>query len=116
MSNYTNLERLNIELPDTKKLSIELDIFLLENDLDPAGTYDPTSNTDKKKIYQTALSVLESIANNTNNYKNYKSEDITVSMFQKNIQDRIDYLNRKIRTMIDDDFTSENDATFVYMF
>ena len=112
----TNLERLQMEIKGITTTPEELEIYLMENDLTSTDVYDAKSNSNIKNILKTALAILESIANNTNNYKNYKTEDVTVSMFQKNLQDRIDYLNRKIRTMIDDDFTSENDATFIYMF
>lgn len=51
------------------------------------------------KIYQTALSILESIANNPTLFKDYKLDDISVSNFADSLQNRIDQLDTKIRRM-----------------
>ena len=112
----TNTGRLQMEIKGVNLLFSELDIYLLENGLEPDADYNATSNSNKKAIYQTALSILESVANNPQMMKNYKTEDLTITHFHTNLLSQIDNLNRKIRSMIDDDFTSENDATFINMF
>lgn len=114
-----NIERLKMETRGIDSTPEELEIYLMENDLTSTTEYDATSNTNLKNIYKTALSILESIANDPSNFKNYKTEDISVSMFSKNIQERIDYLNRKIRMMPDDDdydFGTDGGATIGYLF
>ena len=117
-NNINNLNRLKMEIKGINKPDHELTIYLLENGLNGDEEYDPTSNSNLKQIYQTALAILESIANDPTNYKNYKTEDISVSMFSKNLMERIDYLNRKIRMMPsdDDDYGADGGATIGYLF
>lgn len=111
-----NLARIKMELRGINIPDDELTVYLMENDLTDITEYDPESNTNKKKIYKTALSVLESIANDTNTLKNYKTEDLSITHFHTNLMNRIDDLRRKINIMVDDDLKSENDAIFVWMF
>lgn len=114
----TNLERLRLELKEYQDTTDkEFEIYLMENDLIWNTEYDATSNSNKKAIYMTAVSFLESVANSPSAMKNYKTEDITISMFHKNLLNQIDYLNRKIRMMPnDDDFSSDGGATVGYLF
>lgn len=116
----TNLERLKLLLKDydCTEIESELIIYLQENGLTDIDEYDATSNNNKKAIYQTALSFLESVANSPNAMKNYKTEDITISMYHKNLLNQIDYLNRKIRMMPTDDgdFGNDGGATIGYLF
>lgn len=112
----TNLERLKMEIRDIDIIDDELIVYLMESDLTHIDEYDPTSNTNKKAIYKTALSILESIANSPQTMKNYKSDDISITHFHTNLERRIDALRRKINTMVNDEFVSENDATFIYIF
>lgn len=112
-----NLARLKMELRGINNIpDDELIIYLMENDLTDSLEYDPTSNTNKKKIYQTALSVLESIANDITMMKNYKTEDLSITHFHTNLLSRIDDLRKKINTMVNDEMVSDCDATFVYIF
>jgi len=111
-----NLERLKMEIRDISIIDEELQVYLMESDLTFNDEYDPQSNTNKKAIYKTALSILESIANSPQTMKNYKSSDISITHFHTNLERRIDALRRKINTMQNDEMISENDATFVYMF
>lgn len=113
----TNLERLKMEIKGVDSPNDELIIYLMENELVDTDEYDAKSKTNLKQIYQTALSVLEGIANDPTKFKNYKSDDLSVSMFSKNLNERIDYLSRKIRLMPtdnDDDFTTG--ASIGYLF
>ena len=113
----TNLERLKMEIEGFSIEDEKLIVYLMENDLTDNIEYDAHSNTNKKAIYTTALNVLESIANNPSSMKNYKTEDVTISMFHKNLMNQIDYLNRKIRMMPDDnDFGADGGATIGYLF
>ena len=54
----------------------KLIIYLEENTLVSTVEYVPTSSTNKKQIYKTALSILEDIANSPSTMKNFKSDDI----------------------------------------
>lgn len=112
----TNLERLKMEIKGIDTPETELEVYLMENDLTHTDEYDASSNSNKKAIYQTALSILESLANNPSLMKNYKTEDISITHFHTNLLSQIDNLNRKIRSMLDDSYASENDATWVYIF
>ncbi|MBZ4664474.1 MAG: hypothetical protein JG776_2192, partial [Caloramator sp.] len=85
----TYLERIKLELQDITFTDNELSILAQENGItNPSADYDPTSNTAKRAIYSTVLSVLEAIANNPNLMKNYKNEDISIMDFAESIQNR----------------------------
>lgn len=102
----TNIQRIQIEVQDINLSQEELTVYLQENELQPHDEYNPKSATNKRNIYRTALSILESIANNPSLMKAYKQDDISVFQFAENIQGRIDQLERKIRTMKTDDQNS----------
>ncbi|WP_031408032.1 hypothetical protein [Geobacillus vulcani] len=99
----TNLQRLLLEIQDIDLDQNELAIYLQENGLNAHDEYNPSSATNKRNIYKTALSILESIANNPSLMKNYKLDDMTVTDFHENLLNRIDQLERKIRQMKTDD-------------
>lgn len=103
-----NLQRLQLEIQGINLSQNELSIYLQESNLQPFDEYQPQSATNKRNIYRTALSILESIANNPSTMKNYKQDDISVSDFAENIQSRIDQLERKIRTMPVDEQGNSN--------
>lgn len=94
-----NLQRLQMETKGIDFQVAELMVYLLENGLDATAPYDATSQANTKAIYQTALSVLESLANNPQLMKTIKIDDMTVSDFHDNLMNRIDQLTRKVRTM-----------------
>lgn len=95
----TYIERLKLETRITLTPD-ELTVYLAEEGItDPNAEYDATSSTAKRKIYSAALSVLESIANNPSLMKSYKQDDITVSDFAESLQNRIDQLTKKIRSL-----------------
>lgn len=123
MADTTNFDRLLLELKgleegfDKDVDQGEIHLRLQESGLNSQDIYNPASKTNLKKIYMTAVSILESIANNPKLMKNYKTEDLTITHFHTNLMNRIDYLNRKIRLMADDDEVSLSEgATFTYMF
>jgi hypothetical protein len=100
----TYLDRIKLELQEITFNDEELTILAQENGINnPISEYDPTSNTAKRAIYSTVLSVLEAIANNPNLMKNYKNEDISIMDFAESIQNRIAQLERKIRLLPSDD-------------
>jgi len=110
-----NLQRLELE---TKGINLEQDelvIYLQENNLQPFTEYNPQSATNKKCIYQSALSALESIANNPQSMKSYKLDDMTVSDFHENLMNRIDQLERKIRTLKTDE-QLQNESNYFMLF
>ncbi len=112
----TNLERLKMEISDISYTDEQLSVFLLENGLISNAEYNPQGNTNKKNILKTALSILEAIANNPQLMKSYKTEDISISEFSQNLQNRIDQLERKIRMLPDDENVYQDGSSFVYIF
>lgn len=109
----TNLERLKMETKGIDYPDSELSIYLAESGLSPDAEYDPSSAATKRAIYETALSVLESLANQPQLMKNYKSDDQSVTDFHDNLQARIDQLERKIRMMAVNDNEYGNSNTFM---
>jgi hypothetical protein len=108
----TNLQRLELEIKGIELSHEEMWVYLDEAGLNHCDDYDPKSASNKKAIYETALSILESVANNPTLMKSYKSDDITISQFAENLQARIDQLSRKIRTMPTDE-TKEHSNFFM---
>lgn len=114
----TNLDRLKMSIKGIDFTDDELSIYLQENSLNSTDTYTPTSNTNKKNVLRTALSVLQDVANQPQLMKTFKLEDMTISQFSENLQNRIDNLEKEIRKISDDDNVSSNNSgsNFVYMF
>lgn len=110
-----NLQRLEMETKGIKLSQQELTVYLQENNLQPFDQYNPQSATNKKAIYQSALSILESIANNPTNLKNYRLDDMTVSDFADSLMARIDQLERKIKTLKTDEELA-NESNFFMLF
>ena len=115
MITINNLQRLELETKGIKLEQDELAIYLQENELQPFDEYIPTSATNKKSIYQSALSVLESIANDVSKMKSVKLGDMTVSDFSDSVQSRIDQLERKVRTLKTDE-QIQNESSFFMLF
>ena len=109
----TNLERLKLEISQSGYTDEELSIFLEESLLSPSDEYIPASNENKKAIYQTALSILEAIANNPQLLANKKFDDTSVSDFAESIQNRIDQLERKLRMLKSSDNESTQSNSFM---
>lgn len=93
-----NLQRIEMETKGIKLTQQELIIYLKENGLDPHTPYQADNLVSQKAVYSTALSILESLANNPENFKNIKMDDMSVDSFSESIHRRINYLTRKIRT------------------
>lgn len=110
-----NLQRLELETKGIKLEQDELSIYLQENDLQPFVEYNPQSATNQRNIYKSALSVLESIANDVSRMKSVKLDDMTVSDFSESIQNRIDQLERKIRLLKTDE-QLQNESNFFMLF
>ncbi|MFB7159386.1 hypothetical protein [Lysinibacillus sp. NPDC056232] len=102
-----NLQRLQMETKGIDFQEAELIVYLAENALDAHAEYNPQSMTDKKAIYATALSMLESVANNPTTMKAIKIDDMTVSEFHENLMKRIDQLTNKVRKMKTENNNSE---------
>lgn len=109
-----NLQRLEMEV-SIKLEQDKLTVYLQESGLQPFDEYNPQSATNKKKIYESALSILEGIANSPQNLKNYKIDDMTVSDFAENLMARIDQLERKIRNLKTDEQIA-NESNFFMLF
>jgi len=109
----TNLDRLKMETKGFDYPDTELSIYLQENGLDPNAEYIPTSNTNKRAITATALSMLESLGNNPQLFRDYKFDDETVSGFGDRLQARIDQLSRNLRMMSVSDDVSSSGSTFM---
>ncbi|OLN22917.1 hypothetical protein BTO30_07165 [Domibacillus antri] len=110
-----NLQRLELETKGVTLSQNELSIYLEETDLNPTAEYVPSNESNKVQIYQAALSVLESIANNPTLMKSVKLDDMTVSDFADSIQSRIDQLERKVRTM-KQNIQSANESSVFMLF
>lgn len=94
------IERLQLETKGITLTPDELTIYLAEEGIsNPELEYDASSASDKLRIYSAALSILNSVANNPALMKSYKEDDLTVSDFAESLQNRIDQLERKIRSM-----------------
>ncbi|SDQ42028.1 hypothetical protein LHA31_05065 [Carnobacterium viridans] len=104
----TNLERLNLEVEGIDFPYEKISVYLQENGLQAEEEYNPASNSSKRKIYETAVSTLNALANNPSLMKNYKQDDLTISDFSKNLQNRIEQLQNQIRTMPVDDSSVSN--------
>jgi hypothetical protein len=109
----TNLQRLQLEIQQSGFTDDELSIFLEENSLSPNDEYNPSSNQSKRAIYQSALTVLEAIANNPELMASRKFDDTSVLDFADNLQNRIDQLERKIRQLPSSDTPQDNSNTFM---
>lgn len=112
----TNLERLKLHIKGITLETEEYDIYLAEANLTANTDYDPTSNTNKRNILKSALNILEDIANNPNTMKNMKQDDISVSQFHENLQNRIDHLQNKIAQIPDDSGQYTDGATVGFLF
>ena len=112
----TNNERLLMEIKGIELTTAEIDIYLAENNLNATAEYIPSSSTNKRNILKTALSILESVANQPALMKNYKQDDISVSQFHENLMSRIESLEIKIRQIPDDANTYQDGAQFFCMF
>ncbi|WP_025843748.1 hypothetical protein [Brevibacillus agri] len=113
----TNQERLQMEIKGIILSTDELAVYLLENDLMVSDSYNPSDKTQTRKIYETALSILESISNQPQLMKNYSHDDQTVSQFHENLMARIDQLENKIRKMkIEESKAANSNGCFFMLF
>lgn len=94
-----NIERLQMEIAGIELPHEELLIYLKESNLEGYDEYNASLKSSKKAIYESALSVLHSIANQPQMMKNYKQDDMTISEFAKYLQSRIKQLELKVRQM-----------------
>ena len=109
-----NLQRLEMETQGITMTHEEMAVYLAENGLRHYDDYNPESNKAKRAIYSTALSVLESVANNPELMKDIKQDDMSISAFHENLMSRIDQLDRKIRSMPSTD--NQSDSSFFMLF
>jgi hypothetical protein len=114
MSILNNIQRLQMETKGIELEQQELIIHLQESGLQPHDEYNATSLDNKKAIYQTALSILESVANNPELMKNIKLDDMSVSQFHENLTQRIDQMYKTIRQMKTDQ-SSNTDIFMLYL-
>lgn len=103
-----NIERLQMEIAGIELPHEELLVYLDESGVKGYNDYNASSRANKKAIYESALSVLHSIANQPHLMKNYKQDDMTIDSFGKYLQSRIEQLEKKIRQMPDNDSESSN--------
>lgn len=112
-----NKARLELEIKGIILTSEEINVYLAESELNAADTYNPSDKTQTRKIYETSLSILESIANQPHLMKNYTQDDQTVSQFHENLMTRIDQLESKIRKMKSDESKAANtNGSFFMLF
>ncbi|WP_136606441.1 hypothetical protein [Paenibacillus dokdonensis] len=109
------IERLQLETKGITLTPDELSIYLAEEGVtNPEADYDASLTGDKRKIYAAALSILNSVANNPLLMKSYKEDDISVSAFADSIQNRIEQLERKIRTMSINESESKSNTFMLF--
>lgn len=111
----TNAERLQMETTGINLTPDEIGVYLSENGLSATSTYDASNKQNTIAIYEAALSVLESIANNPEFMKTRKYDDMTIDKFAENLQNRIDQLERKVRKM-KSEITTANQSNFFMLF
>ena len=109
----TNLERVKMEVGITMP-DDQLSVYLEEEGLIPTNIYDSSSQLFKRKLLLTTLAILNSIANNPSYMKNYKEDDITISAFAENLQNRIDQIERKLRLLPIDAKQNESSTFFLF--
>ncbi|MEZ2660610.1 hypothetical protein ACBP89_21495 [Aneurinibacillus aneurinilyticus] len=109
----TNAERLLMEITGINLTPTEIEVYLAEKGLQSATVYEPLNKMNTIAIYEVALSVLESIANNPEFMKTRKFDDMTIDKFAENLQNRIDQLERKIRKMKSDLQTASQSNFFM---
>ncbi|MFP7695579.1 glutathionylspermidine synthase, partial [Bacillus subtilis] len=73
-----NIERLQMEIGGIELPYEELIVYLEEEGINGDATYNASSKANKKAIYATALSILNSIANQPHLIKNYRQDDMTI--------------------------------------
>lgn len=95
----TNKERLLLEVSGVELNDKEVEVYLQENGVSANDKYDASSNLNKRAIYNSALAILNSIANQPHTMKSYKQDDMSVYDFAKFIQKRIDQLTSTIQSM-----------------
>ncbi|BCC07183.1 TPA: glutathionylspermidine synthase [Bacillus cereus] len=103
-----NIERLQMEIGGIELPYEELLVFMEEEGINGDDIYNASSRANKKAIYASAWSVLNSIANQPHLMRNYKQDDMTIMDFSKYLQKRIDQLEKKIRQMPSEDSTPSN--------
>lgn len=110
-------ERLLMEIKGISLSDAEISVYLAENGLNANDTYNPIDKTNTIKIYETALSILESIANQPALMKNYTQDDQTVSQFHENLMARIDQLDNKINKLKrEEDKAANQNGSFFMLF
>lgn len=111
----TYIERLQLETKGVTLTPDELSIYLAEEGItNPESEYDASLTGDKRKIYSAALSILNSVANNPLLMRSYKEDDISVTDFADSLQNRIDQLERKIRSMSINDSDSQSNTFMLF--
>ena len=104
-----NIERLQMEIAGIDLPHEELKIYLQESGIaDAYSDYNASSRESKRAIYESALSILNSVANQPHLMKNYKQDDMTVDSFAKYLQSRINQLESTIRQMPSQDSAPSN--------
>ncbi|MFS0672052.1 hypothetical protein [Ornithinibacillus sp. 179-J 7C1 HS] len=104
----TVLEVLKMELKGLRGYEDnELLVYLENNDLAHSDKYNKSMRI---QILRTALDVLSSMANNQSYFANKQHEDLNISDFATNLQNRIDQLTIQIRKLKAE---QSNSSTFV---
>lgn len=111
-----NIERVKMEVKGITLTDDEWSVYLSENGLIHNEVYQPNVPLNKKKVYMTALSVLESVANNPSMMKDYVIDDMTVSQFHENLMARIDQLQNKIDNLQVEVPEQDNNSSFFMLF
>ena len=92
----TNLERLKLELSNKEYYTDdEYKVFLEENNLISADTYDKSSN--QINLLETVVSILETLSNDVDIMRKIDNKDIvSIDQASKYLSQRIYNINKKI--------------------
>lgn len=108
----TNLERLKLELANKDYFTdTEYTVFLEENGLKSDDTYNKKEN--QLELLQTVLAIFQALINNIELYMKVQTEFTTVSSAYKNLQGRIDELEKRIAELPNFEATAKT-ITYLY--
>lgn len=110
----TNMQRLKMDIQGIDLTDTDLTVYLLENNLKPNDMYDTSDKDNLRAIYDTALNILEGIANNPTLMRTIKMDDMSVSEFHDNLMKRIDQLENKIRNLKTDIANRNKSSVFMF--
>ena len=110
-----NIERLKLFLNKKPYFEYyEYEQFLDENGLDPYADYE--ASNDKKEMLQTVYDVLQTLANDIDNFRRIETEFVTTSAAEQYLEKRLKSLRADIEKLEDIEKQDGNDSVTGYFF